>query len=69
MSDSKEYPKVIWTGGIKVTVESAVEEARWTERPEPEVVVEPEPTQEAPPAPLNVETAKPKKEPKPKKAK
>lgn len=44
---SDEYPKVIQTGGITLTVADAADEARWREAPPPGPasvpVVEPEP--------------------------
>lgn len=68
---SDEYPKVIQTGGITVTVPNAAEEARWRHAPlpgpaaiapEPEVV---EPVAAAPIAePTPVVVAPKKKSPK-----
>jgi len=61
---SDEYPKVIQTGGIKVTVKDADDEARWLAKVPPAqmppAVVAPEPVADPEPAAEPVKTTKKK---------
>lgn len=64
---SDEYPKVIHTGGINVTVTSAEEEAFWQNPPAPPVAEAVEAVSDAPEATAELEEApEPKKKAAPK---